>query len=167
MGNIIFIHGLKSSGEGFKGDFFRERIPNILTPTFEPFDPSISISSLLKKRMKQLEDILNQQDKWTIIGSSFGGLMASLFALKNSKKITKLILLAPYLVYKGIDPNSFSEITNPVIIFHGKDDDTIPIKPNKRIAEKWFQNLEYNIVNDDHMLHNTVKSINWKKLINQ
>jgi pimeloyl-ACP methyl ester carboxylesterase len=167
MGNIIFIHGLESSGEGFKGQFFRDRIPDILTPTFEPFDPSISISNLFKKRMEQLEDILNQKDKWIIIGSSFGGLMASLFALKYSRKIIKLILLAPYLVYKGIDPNSFSQITKPVIIFHGKDDDVIPIKPNKRIAEKWFQNLQYNIVNDDHMLHKTVKSINWKKLINQ
>jgi pimeloyl-ACP methyl ester carboxylesterase len=165
MGNIIFIHGLESSGEGFKGRYFKERIPHILTPTFEPFKPSISISNLLKKRMKQLENILNQQGKWTIIGSSFGGLMASLFALRNSNKVLKLILLAPYLVFKEIDPDSFSEISKPVIIFHGKDDDAIPIKPNKRIAEKWFQNLEYNIVNDNHMLHDTVKSINWKKLI--
>lgn len=35
MQNIIFIHGLKSSGQGFKGRLFQKVIPGCLTPNFE------------------------------------------------------------------------------------------------------------------------------------
>ncbi|TXT61401.1 MAG: Alpha/beta hydrolase family protein [Promethearchaeota archaeon] len=165
MENTIFIHGLESSGEGFKGNFFRKKIPQILTPTFKAFEPTKSISKLLNERMSQLKSILKEKNAWLLIGSSFGGLMASLYALKNPNKVKKIILLAPYLIYEGINPNQFSQIKIPVKIFHGKNDEIIPVKQNKEIAKTWFQNLDYKIVDDDHMLHKTVKSLNWVKLI--
>ena len=54
MQNIIFIHGLESSGQGFKGRLFKKEIPECLTPNFEEFTPMISNKSLLRKRMEQL-----------------------------------------------------------------------------------------------------------------
>ncbi|MFX1390958.1 MAG: hypothetical protein ACFE9Z_12910 [Promethearchaeota archaeon] len=165
MKNIIFIHGLESSGSGFKGQFFKRMFPECLTPNFVEFNPSKSIDLLLRERMKQLNLILKEKNKWIIIGSSFGALMGTLFACQNSKKISKLVLLAPYLSRKYLNPKLYTLIKIPVIIFHGTKDKIVPLTQSKILAEKLFINIKYNIVNDDHYLHKTVKSLDWKKLI--
>jgi len=166
--NYIFIHGLESSGEGFKGKFFNKKIPECLTPTLEAFDPSISSKELLEKRMKQLIEILEEKKEWILIGSSFGGLMASLYSLQNPSKIKKLILLAPLLATNELDPSNWDEFKrypHPVVIFHGKSDNVIPISPTRKRAESIFEELSYIIVDDDHQLHSTVETLNWTELL--
>jgi alpha-beta hydrolase superfamily lysophospholipase len=165
MQNIIFIHGLESSGQGFKGRFFRNMLPECLTPDFEEYNPQISIKMLLEKRMTQLNLILKDKDPWIIIGSSFGGLMGALYTFQNPKKVSKLILLAPYLSTPRLNPKDYSPVSIPVIVFHGKHDRVALINQSRPLAEKLFTNLIYNIVNDNHFLHKTVKIIDWKKLI--
>ncbi len=162
--NCIFIHGLESSGHGFKGNYFRDTIPGILTPDLEPYDPSISYQRLLGIRMEQLYEILSKEDKWNIIGSSFGGLMGALYSLKNSEKVRKLVLLAPMLAVPELSPSKYHTIEIPVIVYHGKNDDVISIKPTKERAEILFSDLTYNIVDDDHMLHPTTEKIDWNKI---
>ena len=81
MQNIIFIHGLESSGKGFKGTLLRRVLPGCLTPDFLPYSSDISIKDLLEKRMEQLIPILKNKTEWIIIGSSFGGLMGTIFTL--------------------------------------------------------------------------------------
>ncbi|MFX0058575.1 MAG: alpha/beta hydrolase [Candidatus Hodarchaeota archaeon] len=165
MNNIIYIHGLQSSGEGFKGRLFQREISDILTPTFHEFDADISIQSLLNKRMEQLISILDKKGKWVIIGSSFGGLMGVLYTLSHPDKIIKLILLAPFLNNKFLNPDNFKFCSVPVIVYHGKNDQIIPYKHSIKRAKELFTNLKYNLVDDDHLLHNTVQSIDWKKLV--
>ncbi|MFX1417523.1 MAG: alpha/beta family hydrolase [Promethearchaeota archaeon] len=165
MKNLIFIHGLESSGDGFKGRFFRKLLPGCLTPNFEEFNPKLSIKILLEKRMGQLYSILKGKDKWIIIGSSFGGLMGTIFTFQNPKNVLKLILLAPFLSALELEIKKFTPIEVPVIIFQGKNDAIISLKQSKSFAEKLFTNLEYNIMNDDHSLKNTVETLDWEKLI--
>ncbi|UCD00639.1 MAG: alpha/beta hydrolase [Promethearchaeota archaeon] len=165
MQNIIFIHGLESSGKGFKGQLLRSIFPECLTPDFEKYNPNISIKILLEKRMTQLNLILKDKDNWIIIGSSFGGLMGALYTCQNPKKVSKLILLAPYLSIPEFNSKKYSSVDIPVIIFHGKRDKIALIDQSRPLAEAFFTNLTYNIVNDNHYLHKTVKRINWKKLI--
>lgn len=165
MNNVIFVHGLESSGHGFKGNLFRERVSGCLTPDLREYDPQLSYSVLLNERMRQLRNILEKRDNWKIIGSSFGGLMASLYSLKNPLKVEKLILLAPALNVSELDPEQFDPIKIPVVVYHGKNDQIVPVKETKKRAEKLFKNLEYNIVDDDHMLHPTVESIDWDELL--
>ncbi|MFX0104166.1 MAG: alpha/beta fold hydrolase [Candidatus Hodarchaeota archaeon] len=165
MTNIIFIHGLESSGKGFKGRFLFKVLPGCITPDFEEYNPNISSKLLLEKRMKQLYLILNNKSPWIIIGSSFGGLMGALYTFQNPRNVSKLILLAPVLSIPKLSPKIYSPVNVPVIIFHGKNDKVVPIKQSRALAEKFFTNLVYNIVDDDHFLHKTVKSLNWKKLI--
>lgn len=165
MSNIIFIHGLESSGHGFKGNFFRGKVPDCSTPDFKPFDPNIPYQKLLEERMEQLNEILQKKRKWKIIGSSFGGLMGSLYTLKNPIKVEKLILLAPLLIVPELKPSKFRKVYVSVIVYHGKNDDVISIKPTKNRAEKLFPKLIYNIVDDDHMLHPTVERLDWDKLL--
>lgn len=166
MRNIIFIHGLESSGKGFKGKLLKNIFPEILTPDFEPYlSNSISIKSLLKNRMLQLCTILKDKENWIIIGSSFGGLMGATYTLKQPEKVKLLILLAPFFGANLINPSKFQPIDVPIVIFHGKNDLIASINKSKSLSNILFSNLEYHIVDDDHYLHVTVEKINWIQLI--
>jgi pimeloyl-ACP methyl ester carboxylesterase len=88
MESRIFIHGLESSGQGTKGFFFKNRFPEMLTPDF---------TGDLAERMIRLDRILEGRSGIKIVGSSFGGLMASLYAMKHESRVNRLILLAPAL----------------------------------------------------------------------
>ena len=161
MKNIIFIHGLESSGKGFKGLYLKKIIPEILTPDFVKFDPKRTLDDLLNTRMAQLNAILSERNLWVIIGSSFGGLMGVLFALQNPKKIKRLILLAPFLATKLLKWDNRSPIKKPVIVFHGKNDEIAKFKPSRECAYRLFANLEFNATEDDHNLNQTVEKLNW------
>ncbi|MFW9988107.1 MAG: alpha/beta hydrolase [Candidatus Odinarchaeota archaeon] len=165
MYNIIFIHGLISSGNGFKGQLLRKTLPGCLTPNFTPYSSDKPLSILFKERMEQLISIIKEKIKWIIIGSSFGGLMATLFTLENPKMISKLILLAPYLSTPLLDPKLYSPVDVPVEIFHGNNDNVVPVEQSQKVAEKVFTNLIYNRVDDDHTLKKTVKALKWKNII--
>ncbi|MHA1720421.1 MAG: alpha/beta fold hydrolase [Promethearchaeota archaeon] len=162
---IIFIHGYESSGQGFKGNYLRSIFRGILTPNF---------TGELTERMEQLNNILENEngtgngneENWILIGSSFGGLMATIYMMENPDKVRKSILMAPALVSPLIPKNlDLKEIDIPVIIFHGKKDEVVPLEPVRNFAEKYFKKLNYNLVDDDHRLHSTTKSIKWEKLI--
>jgi pimeloyl-ACP methyl ester carboxylesterase len=165
MDNLIFVHGLESSGKGFKGRLLKNLFPNILTPDFKAFDLNISMYELLDYRMKELNDILALKKSWIIIGSSFGGLMATLYTLQNPGHIKRLILLAPFLKSRKLKPFLKKTVDIPVIVFHGKNDKVVPYLPSRERAKLLFTNLTYNIVDDDHSLHKTVKDINWEELV--
>ncbi len=161
MKNIIFIHGLESSGKGFKGLYLKKIMPETLTPDFEKFNQKRSLDNLLNARMAQLNLILSERNLWIIIGSSFGGLMGVLYTLQNPKKIKRLILLAPYLDTKLLKWDNDSPINIPVIIFHGKNDEIAKFKASREQAYRLFSNLEFYATEDDHNLNKTVEKLNW------
>lgn len=156
----IFIHGLESNSQGFKGKFLKERFPNIIIPDF---------TGSLDDELQQLTEIITKNGssdtKWTIIGSSFGGLVATVFALGYPELIKKLILLAPAFNMQNLDAISVQALDIPVILYHGSKDTVVPVEPIKKTAEKLFKNLEYHLVDDDHMLHQTTEKIEWNKLL--
>ena len=165
MSNIIFIHGLESSGKGFKGRFLKSIFANIITPDLKEFDPKISMYDLFEYRMREVNSILSTKKLWVIIGSSFGGLLGSVYTLQNPHKVCQLILLAPYLVSRKLKPRMYKPIDIPVIAYHGKNDKVVRYKMARERAKIFFTNLKYNIVDDDHRLKSTVKLINWQELI--
>ena len=165
MQNIIFVHGLESSGKGFKGKFLKRVFPDILTPDFKKSDENIPMYELLEYRMAELNVILNSKKPWVIIGSSFGGLMGSLYTLQNPNNVCQLILLAPFIVSRKLKPYMYKPIDVPVKVYHGKNDRIVSYKTARERAQYFFTNLEYNIVDDDHRLHSNVKSLNWQNLI--
>ncbi len=163
--NIIFIHGLESSGKGFKAQFLKKIFPNILTPDFVKFDPERSLKSLLFERMAQLITLLEEKKNWIIIGSSYGGLMGALYTLQYPEKVERLVLLAPSFDFDKFVDMKLNPVNIPVVVYHGKNDDVVPLNKSRERAKQFFNNLEYNIVDDDHYLHSTVKNINWKELL--
>jgi pimeloyl-ACP methyl ester carboxylesterase len=154
----IFIHGLESSNQGAKAIYFRERFPEMLIPYF---------SGDLRQRMDALYEILKINRDITLIGSSFGGLMASLFAMGDEERVDRLILLAPALNFMESSGFHQREISVPVLIYHGEQDEVIPIQAVEKATEKYFRNFTFNRVQDDHFLHKTFQTIDWKTLLNE
>lgn len=152
----IFIHGLESSNQGTKAVFFRERYPDMIIPTF---------TGDLQERMKRLEGILSGKSGIRLVGSSFGGLMASLFAIMNQTSIEKMILLAPAINLMEFAAHKSETISVPVWIYHGSADEVIPLAEVEPIARKTFNNLSFNPVDDDHFLHKTFMGLDWESLL--
>ncbi len=165
MKNIIFIHGLESSGNGFKGTYLKNLFPDILTPNFKKFKQKILLDDLLKERMRQLDSILKKRNSWIIIGSSFGGLMATLYTLRNPEKTARLILFAPFLATPMLQIENISPLNIPTIIFHGKHDEIAHYEASHEKAYQLFANLEFNTTEDHHDLNKTITTLNWNKLI--
>ena len=156
MSSTIFIHGLESSNRGTKSIFFREKFPDMIISTF---------TGDLQERMNKLKELLSDKSGIRLVGSSFGGLMASLFAMKNEHRVEKMILLAPAINMIKFSPHKIKKISIPVWIYHGKDDQVIPLAEIEPIARETFLNLSFHVVDDDHYLHKTFKAIDWNSLL--
>ncbi len=156
-GRLIYLHGLESSSQSGKARLFAARYPSILTPDFKgSFD----------ERMAQLYPILGEELGWTIIGSSFGGLMGAVFTFAHPRQVRKLVLLAPALNLPPIAMNqSLNQVSVPTIIVHGRQDDVVPLDPVREIARKIFANLTYYLVDDDHRLHKAMDELDWNAIL--
>ncbi len=160
----IFLHGLESSGHGFKAKLLRSIFPAMLTPDFR---------GTLEERMEQLTPIMAERQSWIIVGSSFGGLMGALGAAAaaggdargHPQQVRKLVLLAPALTRPQFADAPPAPIAVPVVAYHGRGDTVIPLEPTRALAERVFSNLTFHVVDDNHMLRATVQSIDWHTLL--
>ena len=154
---IIYLHGLESDSNSGKARQFREWFPGMLTPDFK---------GSFEERMAQLDPILAGMDNWTLIGSSFGGLMGTVYTCKHPTQVRKLVLLAPALLREPF--GSFLDlepVSVPTIIIHGTLDTVVPLEPVREIAQNLFTNLTYHIVEDDHRLQKTALEMDWKTIL--
>jgi len=115
--------------------------------------------------MAALRAILGEQSGWMIIGSSFGGLMAAIFACERPAQVSRLILLAPALIWPDFAADPPGPIDVPTILYHGRRDEIVPIKPTREIAQRVFTCLDFREVDDDHGLYRTVHQIDWGALL--
>jgi pimeloyl-ACP methyl ester carboxylesterase len=154
---LVYLHGLDSDSHGSKARQFREWFPGMLTPDFK---------GALDERMRQLDPILSGKANWTLIGSSFGGLMGTVYACQHPTQVRKLILLAPALLRKAYGSLlDLEPVSVPTTIIHGTLDTIVPLEPVQDFAQTIFKNLTYHIVEDDHRLHKTTREMDWRKLL--
>ena len=155
--NMIFLHGLESSSQTYKAGVIRDSFPELIVPDF---------TGPLKQRMKALYPILGDKKDWTIIGSSFGGLLGAIFTCEHPDQVRKQVLLAPALMlpefasFLGRGP-----VSVPTTIIHGRQDTIVPLEEVREIARKVFSNLRYEIVDDDHRLHLATDTLDWKTIL--
>jgi pimeloyl-ACP methyl ester carboxylesterase len=148
----VFIHGLESSGQGTKGRFFRERYPEMIIEDY--------VGSLAQ-RMEKLEGLLAGKDQLILVGSSYGGLMAAIYASLHEERVKKLILLAPALHLEDYHPYLTTKLSIPVIIFHGRQDEVVPMEAVRAVAEEHYLNLQFNVLEDNHVLQTNFAKLNW------
>jgi len=152
----VFIHGLDSSSRGTKGTFFRDRYPDMIVEDYlGPFS----------QRMDKLEDLLAEKSHLILVGSSYGGLMASVYACLHEERVKRLILLAPALHLEPYKPFQTKTLQLPIIIFHGLQDEVVPLEEVRMIAQRLFVNHKFNAMEDDHSLHKTFSAMDWDTLL--
>jgi alpha-beta hydrolase superfamily lysophospholipase len=153
---LVFIHGLESTAQGTKGQFFRQFFPQMIIEDY---------TGDFATRMRKLDGLLSAKNDLILVGSSYGGLMAAQYAIDNKNKVKKMILLAPALNLPEFKPPVNTKLPLPVIIYHGKDDDIVDPYTVKTIALKSFSNLEHHLVDDDHPLQKTFPVLDWKNIL--
>ena len=156
-GNMIFLHGLESSGQAYKASVIRKSYPDLIAPDF---------TGPIEARMEALYPILGEERDWTIIGSSFGGLMGAIFTCERPDQVRKLVMLAPALMLPEFASFLDREpVSVPTTIIHGTQDDVVLLEPVREIAQKVFTNLNYRIVDDNHRLHIATDTLDWKTIL--
>jgi pimeloyl-ACP methyl ester carboxylesterase len=154
--HLVFIHGLEGTSQGVKALLLKKLFSGMLTPDFR---------GSLDERMTELYFILGEETGWTIIGSSFGGLMGALFTCQHPQQVRKLVLLAPALILPDFADALLTPVNVPTIVYHGSRDELVPLEPTRKLAEQVFNNLTYHVVDDDHGLYETVHEIDWKEIL--
>ena len=153
---LIYLHGLESDSNSGKARLFREWFPGMLTPDFK---------GLFDERMNQLIPMLSDKTDWTLIGSSFGGLMGATFTCDNPTQVRKLILLAPALMLPPFASRDPKPVSVPTLVIHGTLDTVVPLEPVREIAQRFFTDLTYHVVEDDHRLHKAVHELDWRSIV--
>ncbi len=144
------------SSQGTKARHLRGIFPGIVCPDFV---------GTLDERMAELEGIIPAGERWKVIGSSLGGLMAAIYACSHPERVERMVLLAPALIWPDFVRDLPDPVSVPAVIYHGLHDTIIPLDEMRTIAEKIFTNLILNAVEDDHSLHDTVAAIDWRDLL--
>jgi pimeloyl-ACP methyl ester carboxylesterase len=156
LGLRIFIHGLDSSNQGTKSVFFKEKYPDMVIPYF---------TGSLDERMKSLRSVLFRETGIILVGSSFGGLMAAIFAMENEERVERMILLAPAINLVEFADYRSKTLSVPVWIYHGSADEVIPLNEVEKVAKSVFRHLSFHVVEDDHYLYKTFKTLDWDRLL--
>lgn len=152
----IFLHGLESSSKGAKAAFLRRMYPDMEIPDF---------SGSLSARMVLLHEILAGQKNIILVGSSFGGLMATIYAMENQNAVARIILLAPALNFPEFHRSAIQRIEIPTWMYIGREDIVTPPAKVVPIAREIFANLHYDEVEDDHLLAGTFRDLDWKTML--
>ena len=152
----VFIHGLESNNQGTKAVYFRKNFPGMLTPNFP---------GSLEERMAKLRALLSEKSDILLVGSSFGGLMASIFAMQNEPRVKRLILLAPAINLVEFTPYRDRKVQIPVHLYHGRQDEVISLEGVQSVARQVFSDLAFHAVDDDHYLDKTFEKIEWDTLL--
>jgi len=154
---LVYLHGLDSTSQSGKARQFAARYPGMLTPDF---------TGSFEVRMRQLLPILGEQTGWTLIGSSYGGLMGAAFTHDHPSQVRKLVLLAPAIILPEFAARpDLHPVSIPTILIHGQEDDVVPSGPVRLLAEKLFTDLTYIPVDDGHRLQKAFVELDWDQIL--
>jgi pimeloyl-ACP methyl ester carboxylesterase len=155
MRKTFFLHGLDSSSKGIKGQWFAKHFPEVHVPNFQ---------GDLATRLNALESLCHGYNYLTLVGSSFGGLMATCFTIRHPSRCHSLVLLAPALNFPEFSSPQ-EMIATPTCLIIGNQDTVTPPDKVLPLAKNTFSQLQIFTYNDDHMLHNTFEQLDWQQLL--
>lgn len=140
----VFLHGLESGPHGSKYRALKPALPGLRAPDTEGIlDPDA--------RLQKIEAALAGDERLLLVGSSFGGLMACLYADRHPERVAAMVLCAPALHAK-LQPwvDGLRRLPERTVILHGRGDDVVPIAASRRAAERFGVPLVE--LDDDHRL---------------
>ena len=151
----LFLHGLDSSIQGTKAQWFQRHFPRVRLQNYV---------GDLAERLAQLEAQVAGLERLVLVGSSFGGLMAACFALRSPERCRRLVLLAPALNFVDFHPPA-APLSVPTLVVTGAHDTVCPPALILPLARASFADLEVQLVDDDHLLHRTFPTLDWPRLL--
>ncbi len=143
---ILFLHGLESGPHGKKYQALKRAFGEIIAP-----DCTGVIDE--EKRLNIIQATADAyNDKFIVVGSSMGGLMAMLFQQQKPESVAGMVLCAPAL--HRLPESTFSfDMLPPTIVIHGSKDNVVPLKTNRPFGSRLI------VVNDDHSLRGSTSKI--------
>ncbi|RTE86267.1 MULTISPECIES: alpha/beta fold hydrolase [Gammaproteobacteria] len=140
--SLFFFHGLESGPHGSKFQMISSEFPELVSPDFQNMD--------LNQRLLVAEEQTRGMSGMTIVGSSFGGLVAARLYSHYPERIENLVLLAPALHTE--DANLIARMPSPnnCKVIHGTQDSVVPFEASERFCQKF--DLPLVAVADEHRL---------------
>jgi predicted esterase len=93
--------------------------------------------------------------------------MGAMFTRQHPAQVSKLILLAPALIWPEFAQVLPPPVSVPTVVYHGINDELIPLDLVRPLAEGVFTDLTFHAVDDDHGLKATVQGIDWRALVGE
>lgn len=152
----VFLHGLESSSKGVKARWFRQNFPTMLIPDF---------TGTLTARMTRLNTILAGLEELVLIGSSFGGMLATIYAMENESRVRKVVLLAPALNFSEFAPYQGRKTAVPAQLYIGRRDTVCPPEIVIPAGQHIYRDVSVHLSDDDHLLRETFTAIDWVELL--
>ena len=158
---IVFLHGLEGQANGSKARYLKENYdviaPALDTSKARAFIEAVSPGTELpegayKVPLLQALEAISEHEPDLIIGSSFGGGLASLLA-KSGAWDGPTVLLAPAAAKFGV--KSLASVLGKVAIIHGTEDTVVDIDQSYALARSEPSLMIYT-VDDDHRLARSV-----------
>ena len=122
----VFIHGLRQQQPRNQGNLLPREIPGDAHGRTSP--------APLRREWRSSNRALPGRTDLILVGSSYGGLMAALFACKNEARVRRLILLAPALGHADFSPYYAKPLELPVTLYHGRQDIVVP--PDRPVGSR-------------------------------
>ena len=155
---IIFAHGMEGTPNGSKIRSLRDAGFEVLAPDFQgmALDERVDLLQRVCEELRTASAVL--------AGSSYGGLAASIVAMRMPDAFRGLLLCAPALHLNEPPLDAQTVLIAPkgmkTAIIHGIDDDIVPISCSIEYAERSGEDIvAFHQVDDGHRLAESHKEI--------
>lgn len=143
----MFLHGLESGPHGSKYRALLSR-GEVEAPDFRDYPT-------LEERIVVAEAATRGRTGLFLIGSSFGGLLATVMYQRYPDRISRYLLLAPALHQPAAQ--EVGTVPGQAMIIHGVADDIVPISASRDFANRFKVPLFE--VDDGHRLSSSMSQI--------
>jgi len=155
---ILYIHGLESGPMGRKVSFLRN------LPAVDIHCDQLPVTNGFEACVQQQIASLKRFKPQVVIGSSYGGAIATELILRNAWTGPTLLLAPAWMEIKRRLPEqitwagpSLANATGKVIVLHGDRDDIVPLADSQELV-KTSPLAELHILQDEHPLDCLVKT---------
>lgn len=139
---LYFFHGLESGPHGSKYRLMKQKYAELESPDFQHMD--------LNQRIARASKLTEGKTGLTLIGSSFGGLLAARLYSVFPERISNLLLLAPAVHTEEGDKVERMPHAANVRVLHGYNDEIVPYDKVAAFCQRF--ELPLTSVADSHRL---------------